>query len=266
MKRTVMLLLGLWMIPIQTVAFHHGSPRSPASLVLHDTRRRRRMTFLQSTTISTAQSSSLTRPICEYHILTIPCPESLQADRPTSSTTTATTTSPAQPLQEIHVTDITPAIHNLLQQTGMQQGLVTVTSRHTTTGMTVNEYECRLIRDMQHWLLQLAPPDERSAAAVSKGKHIRYQHNDIDQRPESADELGRCVQNGWTFPAQLQAWRDQEPVNAHSHLLSMLLGATVSIPVVDSGTMTLGSWQSILLVDMDGPRERTVGVQFLGYL
>jgi thiamine phosphate synthase YjbQ (UPF0047 family) len=170
-----------------------------------------------------------------------------------------------QPQQEIHVIDVTPTIRNWLKTTGMQHGLLTVTSRHTTTGITINEQESRLARDLQEWLLQLAPPDERSVASLKKG--VRYQHNDLEQRPESVAEEQRCLENGWNIhdPIQLQAWRAQEPINAHSHLAAMLLGTTESIPVVE-GRLTLGSWQSILLVDLDGPRERTVGVQVMGYL
>ena len=147
----------------------------------------------------------------------------------------------------------------------MVNGVVNVISRHTTTAITINERESRLAKDMEEYFLQLAPPDERSHSAKAT-TGVRYQHNDIDQRPESDEEAQRCRDNGWDIdnPEHLQAWRDQEPINAHSHLISMLLGSSESIPVVD-GKMVIGQWQSILLVDLDGPRDRTVGIQFLGY-
>lgn len=47
--------------------------------------------------------------------------------------------------------------------------------------------------------------------------------------------------------------------NADAHLRAMLLGASVSIPVVD-GDLALGTWQSILLVECDGPRTRSLEV------
>jgi len=98
------------------------------------------------------------------------------------------------------------------------------------------------------------------------GAGVSYLHNDIDSRPDSEDEQQRCLENGWDIhdPAALQAWRDQEPINAHSHLACMLLGSSECIPVVD-GSMVLGQWQSVMLVDVDGPRERTVGIQCLGF-
>jgi secondary thiamine-phosphate synthase enzyme len=52
---------------------------------------------------------------------------------------------------------------------------------------------------------------------------------------------------------------DEIDDNADAHLRSMLLGRDVTIPVAD-GTLGLGTWQSILLVECDGPRTRTVTV------
>ena len=147
----------------------------------------------------------------------------------------------------------------------MKNGVVTVVSRHTTTALCINERESRLAQDMAEYFLQLAPPDERSSAAAAQ-ENVRYLHNDIEERPDSAEEAQRCRENGWDIddPEELQKWRDQEPINAHSHLLSMLIGSSESIPVVD-GKMVIGQWQSILLVDLDGPRDRTVGVQLTGF-
>jgi secondary thiamine-phosphate synthase enzyme len=49
--------------------------------------------------------------------------------------------------------------------------------------------------------------------------------------------------------------------NADSHLRAALVGPDVSVPVED-GELALGTWQSVLLVECDGPRTRevTVGV------
>jgi secondary thiamine-phosphate synthase enzyme len=47
--------------------------------------------------------------------------------------------------------------------------------------------------------------------------------------------------------------------NADSHLRAMLVGPSVTVPVSD-GALDLGTWQSILLVECDGPRSRTVRV------
>ena len=47
--------------------------------------------------------------------------------------------------------------------------------------------------------------------------------------------------------------------NADSHLRTLLLDESVSVPVRD-GTLALGTWQSILLVECDGPRTRSLSV------
>lgn len=48
--------------------------------------------------------------------------------------------------------------------------------------------------------------------------------------------------------------------NADSHVRAMLLGPGETVPVTD-GSLALGTWQSILLVECDGPRERTLSVR-----
>ena len=48
--------------------------------------------------------------------------------------------------------------------------------------------------------------------------------------------------------------------NADSHLRATLVGSDVSIPMED-GELALGTWQSVLFVECDGPRRREVVVQ-----
>lgn len=167
------------------------------------------------------------------------------------------------PAQEITVEDVTPLVQDFVADCGLREGLVTVISQHTTTGLTINEYEVRLATDLREWLLKLAPPDDRSAVGTDRG--ISYAHNDIGQRPDGSAERQRCIENGWDVddPYVLEAWRAQEPINAHSHLLAMLLGSSETVPVAD-GKLQLGQWQSIMLVDLDGPRDRKLGVTALG--
>lgn len=50
--------------------------------------------------------------------------------------------------------------------------------------------------------------------------------------------------------------------NADAHLRAILLGESVSIPIVD-GDVALGTWQSILFVECDGPRTRSLEVMAL---
>ena len=48
--------------------------------------------------------------------------------------------------------------------------------------------------------------------------------------------------------------------NADSHLRATLVGSDVTVPVED-GELALGTWQSVLFVECDGPRRREVVVQ-----
>lgn len=52
---------------------------------------------------------------------------------------------------------------------------------------------------------------------------------------------------------------DEIDDNADAHLRSMLLGQSVTVPVRE-GRLDLGTWQSVLLVECDGPRTRTIRV------
>lgn len=50
--------------------------------------------------------------------------------------------------------------------------------------------------------------------------------------------------------------------NASAHLRSALLGQSVTIPV-SRGDLDLGTWQSVLFFEGDGPRSRTLEVTVL---
>jgi secondary thiamine-phosphate synthase enzyme len=51
--------------------------------------------------------------------------------------------------------------------------------------------------------------------------------------------------------------------NAQAHILASLLGPSETVPI-EEGRLLLGTWQAILLVELDGPRpERRVAVQVI---
>lgn len=53
--------------------------------------------------------------------------------------------------------------------------------------------------------------------------------------------------------------------NGEAHVLSAFGGTQLTIPV-DAGTLDLGTWQKVLLLEMDGPQLRTVGIRVFGSL
>ena len=50
--------------------------------------------------------------------------------------------------------------------------------------------------------------------------------------------------------------------NAQAHILSSIVKPGVTIPVND-GEMDLGTWQRPLLLELDGPRERTIKITLM---
>jgi secondary thiamine-phosphate synthase enzyme len=52
------------------------------------------------------------------------------------------------------------------------------------------------------------------------------------------------------------------PAHAWSHMASSILGPSLTIPV-SGGKLVLGTWQSVMLVELDGPRDRDVHVTLI---
>ena len=67
------------------------------------------------------------------------------------------------------------------------------------------------------------------------------------------DAMGRLVPEG--------TWRhDRIDNNAAAHIKATILGPSETVPV-RGGALRLGTWQSLMLVEFDGPRDRTVIVE-----
>jgi len=156
------------------------------------------------------------------------------------------------PRQEISIHDVTESVRAAVHASGVSQGVVHLLSKHTTVGLMINESEARLERDFEKWLLGIAP------------KNSYYEHNDLHERPETQRDFD-AIDRNWMSKGfgTLEEFLAQEPINAHAHLLASLIGTTLSIPVID-GNLATGQWQSILMVELDGPRDRTLVMQVMG--
>ncbi len=53
-----------------------------------------------------------------------------------------------------------------------------------------------------------------------------------------------------------------DPEHTPDHILASLLGPSVLVPF-NRGQLILGTWQRIVLVELDGPRERNLYLSFL---
>ncbi len=132
------------------------------------------------------------------------------------------------------VTDITEEVRDLVRQSGIQDGICSVYSPHTTCSVRVNEWERGFLEDFAVLLKRLVPTEHY------------YAHDDWDRRTENVCE------------------EDMEVGNGHSHCMSMLLGpAGESIPVND-GELALGQWQRVLFLELDRERDRRWLVQVVG--
>lgn len=86
---------------------------------------------------------------------------------------------------------------------------------------------------------------------------VEYEPGLLQDIPEMLEKIapsGEVYQHNET-------WHDG---NGHSHLRATLIKPSLTIPFVDR-TMTLGTWQQVILLDFDNrPRQREVVVQLLG--
>jgi secondary thiamine-phosphate synthase enzyme len=79
-------------------------------------------------------------------------------------------------------------------------------------------------------------------------------------RKDIPETLNRIVPQGSRYHHD-DTWHDG---NGHSHVRAALMGCSLIVPFV-KGTLLLGTWQQIVLVDHDNrPRDRTIVVQIFG--
>jgi secondary thiamine-phosphate synthase enzyme len=126
--------------------------------------------------------------------------------------------------EELH--NLTQMVRHFVKSSGVRAGSVIVTSLHTTCGIFINEWQDALVHDVKTYL----------ANAINKD--VYYRHND-------------------------PKWSDCDRHNADSHLRSLMLGISLTLPVAD-GDVVLGEWQSIIMAEFDGPRERSIRIQAMG--
>jgi len=57
-------------------------------------------------------------------------------------------------------------------------------------------------------------------------------------------------------PFRHETWN---PGNAEGHVLSGFIGTQLLLPI-SSGRLDLGTWQRVIFLELDGPRERSIAV------
>jgi secondary thiamine-phosphate synthase enzyme len=120
----------------------------------------------------------------------------------------------------------TDRINEIVRKSGIRDGMVHLQSLHTTTAVFINEWQDALLHDVRGFLEDLVTREQP------------WRHNDPN-------------------------FSDCERQNADSHLRGMVMGQTLSLQVRNS-VVLLGTWQSIILAEFDGPRSRSVSIQVSG--
>ena len=128
-------------------------------------------------------------------------------------------------IKRVEIRDLTAQVQDIVRGAGIDAGLVTLSSLHTTTAVFVNEPQSALLDDVEQLLERLAPRGED------------WKHND----PRYSD----CDRH-----------------NADAHLRAIVLGSSVTLQVAE-GALTMGQWQRILMAELDGPRKRSLVLQIL---
>ena len=78
------------------------------------------------------------------------------------------------------------------------------------------------------------------------------ENDDMQIGLDLLDALDKLVPEG--------VWRhDKVDSNGAAHLKAAILGPSETIPI-HNGRMALGTWQAVMLVELDGPRDRRVVV------
>ena len=122
--------------------------------------------------------------------------------------------------------NVTDRINDIVRKSGIRDGIVHLQSLHTTTAVFINEWQDALLHDVKSFLDDFV------------SREHTWRHNDPN-------------------------YSDCERKNADSHLRGMIMGQSLCLQVRNSCVL-LGTWQSIILAEFDGPRSRSVSIQVSG--
>ncbi len=157
-------------------------------------------------------------------------PDAFDRSRPCSHLKVASECLSLSTEKRLQFVDVTDLLTRCVRRWGIADGLVCVQSRHTTAAVVVNENEPLLLEDMRATLERVAPRDRQ------------YAHDDLTLRADPAPDENR---------------------NGDAHCKALLLSPAVTLTVVH-GKIELGPWQRVFLVELDGPRPRSLVVLAFG--
>jgi secondary thiamine-phosphate synthase enzyme len=120
---------------------------------------------------------------------------------------------------------------------------IRTTAKREMVDLTARVAEIVAGADVDEGLCSVYTPHATAAIVVNE-------NDDPNVCVDVLDLLDRLIPAG--------VWRhDKVDGNAASHIQATILGPGETIPVRE-GKLMLGTWQSVMLVELDGPRERRV--------
>lgn len=120
--------------------------------------------------------------------------------------------------------NITPQVEEVLERSGVSEGLCLVNAMHITASVFINDDESGLHEDYKKWLEGLAPFDASPQ---------RYAHNRTGED------------------------------NADAHMKRQIMGREVVVAIT-KGKLDFGPWEQIFYGEFDGRRQKRVLVKVIG--
>jgi secondary thiamine-phosphate synthase enzyme len=108
--------------------------------------------------------------------------------------------------------------------------------------------------DIQNWL-----GNQKATLGLC---HLFIKHTTAALTTADLDEGGTDQDYLDAFEAlmpKLNYRHPHNPPHVVDHILSSIIGPSLTVPV-ENGELQLGTWQRIVLVELDGPRKREVAI------
>lgn len=108
------------------------------------------------------------------------------------------------------------------------------------------------------------------AAFVAKAKakeglcHLFIQHTTAALAVGEAGEgtAEDLLESALKMVPKIDFRHGHDPSHAPDHMAASVVGPSLTVPIVD-GKLALGTWQQILLLEWNGPRERSIVAQVI---
>tara|TARA_Y100000310_G_C20458172_1_gene704057 strand:+ start:110 stop:532 length:423 start_codon:yes stop_codon:yes gene_type:complete len=126
--------------------------------------------------------------------------------------------------KEKEIVNITHKVEEVIEKSGVKEGIVLVNSMHITSSIFINDEEGGLKEDFMEWLEGLAPEKKTS---------IGYHHHRTGE------------------------------VNGDAHLKRTIMGREV-VCAITNGRLDFGPWEQIFYGEFDGMRNKRILVKVIG--